>query len=45
MKRYEDNSVNPPAIEIAENTTQMEETSLQMEELESRVAPTAAWGS
>ena len=45
MKSYDDYSVNPPAIEIAENTTPIEETNLQMEELESRVAPTAAWGS
>jgi hypothetical protein len=45
MKRHDDYSIDIPATEIAENSPQTEETSLQMEELEPRVAPSAAWGS
>jgi hypothetical protein len=33
---------NEKAVEIPE--TDVEETTLQMEELEARVAPSAAWG-
>jgi hypothetical protein len=44
MPRKE-NFVEMPATEVTENSAQIEETSLQMEELESIVAPSAAWGS
>ena len=36
------NSIQNPAAEL---NTQAEEITLQMEELESRVAPSAVWGS
>jgi hypothetical protein len=42
---YNEFAVTMPAAEATENSIQIEETGLQMEELESRVAPSAAWGS
>jgi hypothetical protein len=38
-----ESAVEIPAAEVTENSTQ--EAGLQMEELESRVAPSAAWGT
>jgi hypothetical protein len=40
-----ESAVEIPAAEVTENSTQIEEAGLQMEELESRVAPSAAWGT
>jgi hypothetical protein len=37
-------TVTMPAAEATENNIQMVETSLQMEELESLVAPNIVWG-
>ena len=45
MKRNDEFSIEIPAAEAVENSTQIEEATLEMEELESRVAPSAAWGS
>ena len=42
---HNENSVEIPATEVTENSNQIEETGLQMEELESRVAPSAVWGT
>ena len=39
---YENEKLQIPA---AEENTQVEETSLQIEELESRVAPSTVWGT
>ena len=36
--------VEIPTAEVAENSTQIEDIALQMEELESRVAPNVVWG-
>jgi hypothetical protein len=38
-------AVGMPVAEVTEDSTQIAETGLQMEELESRVAPSAVWGS
>jgi hypothetical protein len=38
-------AVETPVTEVTETSAQIEEAGLQMEELESRVAPSAAWGS
>ena len=43
--RNNETAIEIPTTEIVENNTQNEEMGLQMEELESRVAPSAAWGS
>jgi hypothetical protein len=37
-------AVEIPVAEVTENSTRIEETGLQMEELESRVAPNIVWG-
>ena len=41
----ETNKVQIPSTEAAQNGVQVEKTSLQMEELEPRVAPNIAWGT
>jgi len=38
------NEINSIQIPAAEQNTQVEEITLQMEELESRVAPSTVWG-
>ena len=38
------NFVEIPAAQVTDASTHVEETSLQMEELESRIAPNAVWG-
>jgi hypothetical protein len=43
--RYEDHSDQLPAAKVAENIIPTDETSLQIEELEPRVAPDACWGT
>ena len=42
--RFNKPAVEIPVAEVTENSTQIEETGLQMEELESRVAPNTVWG-
>ena len=39
------NKIQIPSNEPAQNGVQVEEISLQMEELEPRVAPSAVWGT
>jgi hypothetical protein len=43
--RNSETAVEIPATEVVETSIQIEETGLQMEELESLVAPSAVWGT